>query len=99
LSAGYLLWAEVAPKDEEDSLPKITPMNRPVATLLIVTLAPLITAPDGSLTVPTMLPVPTVVCPGKRVLAFTSRRKAKASRTLPAVFIVMQPIAAGPLGA
>ena len=36
-------------------------MTWPVATLVIVTLAPLTTAPDGSLTVPTMLPVPTVV--------------------------------------
>jgi hypothetical protein len=32
----------------------------PVAVLVIVTLAPLSTAPLGSLTVPTMLPVPTV---------------------------------------
>ena len=36
-------------------------MSCPVATLVIVTLAPLTTAPEGSLTVPTMLPVPTVV--------------------------------------
>ena len=36
-------------------------MNCPVATLVIVILAPLTTAPEGSLTVPTMLPVPTVV--------------------------------------
>ena len=32
-----------------------------VATLVIVIWAPLTTAPEGSLTVPTMLPVPTVV--------------------------------------
>src|SRR5215467_11778719 len=37
-------------------------MSCPVATLVIVTLAPLTTAPVGSLTIPTMLPVPTVVC-------------------------------------
>src|ERR1700724_1196566 len=33
----------------------------PVATLVMLTLAPMITAPEGSLTVPTMLPVLTVV--------------------------------------
>ncbi len=32
-----------------------------MATLVIVTLAPLITAAEGSVTFPTMLPVPTVV--------------------------------------
>ena len=36
-------------------------MTCPVATLVIVTLAPLITAAEGSVTFPTMLPVPTVV--------------------------------------
>jgi len=33
----------------------------PVATFVIVTTAPWTIAPEGSLTVPTMLPVPTVV--------------------------------------
>jgi hypothetical protein len=36
-------------------------INRPVATFVIVTAAPTTAAPDGSLTVPTILPVPTVV--------------------------------------
>ena len=34
----------------------------PVPAFVIVTFAPLTTAPEGSVTVPTMLPVPTVVC-------------------------------------
>jgi len=37
-------------------------MTCPLAMSVIVTLAPLITAPEGSLTIPTMLPVPMVVC-------------------------------------
>jgi len=37
-----------------------------VAIFLIVTSDPLMRAPMGSITVPTMLPVPTVVWEGKR---------------------------------
>jgi hypothetical protein len=50
-----------------------------VATLAIVTLAPMTTAPEGSLTVPTMLPVSTVACANNKRAAVTSvkRRKAK----------------------
>jgi len=56
----------------------------PVAVLVIVTCAPLITAPEGSLTAPTMLPVPTVVWPSEgcvRNTAKTAESEATRIRT------------------
>src|SRR5581483_5955567 len=49
----------------------------PVLILVMVTLAPLTTAPDGSVTVPTILPVPTVVC---AISSVADRRSAPAAQ-------------------
>src|SRR5215469_3220621 len=57
----------------------------PVARFLIVISAPLITAADGSVTVPTMLPVPTVVCAKSRLFALTIARRATAITAGPAL--------------
>src|ERR1700756_1598068 len=66
--------------NEPDSLHLIL-TTRPVALLEIVTSAPLITAPEGSLTVPTMLPVPIVDCAERR------RGKLNTTRSTPATIL------------
>jgi hypothetical protein len=48
--------------------------------VVIVTSAPLTTAPEGSLTVPTMLPVPTVVWANKQCVTL-NRAKSAHSET------------------
>ena len=59
----------------------VKPARYPVATLVMVISAPLITAPEGSLIVPTMLPVLTVVCAIDRGTTFNvKRRVASATR-------------------
>src|ERR1700737_4372071 len=61
-------------------------MTCPVAAFLMVTCAPATTAPEGSLTVPTMLPVPTVVCANNGAAALTAvtKRRVGTSRPLAA---------------
>ena len=68
----------------------LTSIICPVALFVTVILAPVITAPEGSLTVPRILPVPTVVCADKQLLAFTSvkKRKGMTNRTLLAVLTI-----------
>ena len=66
-------------------------MTCPVATLVTVIWAPLITAPEGSLTAPTMLPVPTVVCAnkGKAVFTTVTRTRARINGNALAVVLMM----------
>src|SRR5215470_2319647 len=55
-----------------------------LAVLVIVILAPLISASEGSLTLPTILPVATVVCAnrGEMVPARIAKKKPKATATI-----------------
>src|SRR5271170_4081711 len=57
-------------------------MACPVARFVIVTLAPLTTAPEGSITVPTMLPVPTVVWAndGREIVGSAETASTRAKR-------------------
>src|SRR5207302_1699984 len=56
-------------------------MTCPVDTLVIAIWAPATTAPEGSLTVPTMLPVPTVVWVNDRGARLKSANPARSGRT------------------
>src|SRR5215469_17795419 len=61
----------------------VTIVCRPVARFLIVISAPVITAAEGSVTVPKMLPVPTVVWAKSRRFALTIARRATATTAGP----------------
>src|ERR1700682_4203543 len=72
-----------------------------MATLVIVILAPLTTAPEGSLTLPTMLPVLTVVWANMGMARFTSVKTSEAQISeciLTVACMMMQPMAAAQRG-
>ena len=54
----------------------------PVAILVIVIPAPMTTAPEGSLTVPTMLPVPTVVWANKTGARLNKAKTAESRKAM-----------------
>ena len=54
----------------------------PVASFVILTMAPLIIVPDGSPTVPTMEPVPMVVCASSWAVSAESHKAAETAGTI-----------------